>query len=141
MKSRKIKLLLIAMMAVVAVMTFTTKSNASTPLTTPVYFGVQEFRSGTVPENMAYAINNPLGNGSTTESIVGAKIWNILKYASNKVDESGVDGNFYCVRAGVGFQNTGEVATYNIAYDLKTEKAALLASGNSVLVSIVNNGY
>ena len=49
MKSRKIKLLLIAMMAVVAVMTFAPKSNASTPLTTPVYFGVQEFRSGTVP--------------------------------------------------------------------------------------------
>ena len=141
MKSKKLKLLVIAIMSVVAGMTFMPKSKASTPLATPVYFGVQEFRSGTTPENMGYAIKNPAGNDATTNSIYGTIIWNILKYSTNKVDESGIDGNFYCVRSGVGFQNTGDVATYNITYDLKTEKNALASSGNSVLASIANNGY
>ena len=57
-------------------MTIPNTAKAVTPLTTPVYFGVEEFRTGTTPENMGYAINNPLANGSTTESMVGAKIWN-----------------------------------------------------------------
>ena len=141
MKSKKIRVLLISLISMMMVATFATKSKAVTPLATPVYFGVEEFRTGTTPENMGYAINNPLANGSTTESIVGAKIWNIKKYSSNVVDENGIDGNFYCVRAGIGFQNTAEIATYNITYDLKTEQAALASSGNSVLQSIANNGY
>ena len=141
MKSKKIRVLLISLISMMMVATFATKSKAVTPLATPVYFGVEEFRTGTTPENMGYAINNPLANGSTTESIVGTKIWNIKKYSSNVVDENGIDGNFYCVRAGIGFQNTAEIATYNITYDLKTEQAALASSGNSVLQSIANNGY
>ena len=141
MKSKKIRVLLISLISMMMVATFATKSKAVTPLATPVYFGVEEFRTGTTPENMGYAINNPLANGSTTESIVGAKIWNIKKYSSNVVDENGIDGNFYCVRAGIGFQNTAEIATYNITYDLKTEQAALASSGNTVLQSIANNGY
>ena len=114
MKSKKIRVLLISLISMMMVATFATKSKAVTPLATPVYFGVEEFRTGTTPENMGYAINNPLANGSTTESIVGTKIWNIKKYSSNVVDENGIDGNFYCVRAGIGFQNTAEIATYNI---------------------------
>ena len=141
MKSKKIRVLLISLISMMMVATFATKSKAVTPLATPVYFGVEEFRTGTTPENMGYAIKNPLANGSTTESIVGTKIWNIKKYSSNVVDENGIDGNFYCVRAGIGFQNTAEIATYNITYDLKTEQAALASSGNTVLQSIANNGY
>ena len=135
MKSKKIRMLLLSLISIMVIFTLTTKTKAATPLTTPVYFGVEEFRSGTTPENMGYAINNPLGNGSTVESIVGTKIWNIKKYSSNVVDENGIDGNFYCIRAGIGFQNTAEVATYNITYDLKTEQSALIASGNAALQS------
>ena len=80
MKSKKIRVLLISLISMMMVVTFANKSKAVTPLATPVYFGVEEFRTGTTPENMGYAINNPLGNGSTTESIVGTKIWNIKKY-------------------------------------------------------------
>ena len=74
MKSKKIRVLLISLISMMMVVTFANKSKAVTPLATPVYFGVEEFRTGTTPENMGYAINNPLGNGSTTESNHGKRM-------------------------------------------------------------------
>ena len=140
MSKRKITLVIVSMIIAIVFMLIPNKVNAATTLTTPVYFGIQEFRGGTTPENMAYAINNPYDNGSTVDSIVGTKIWQIVKYNS-KTDVNFNTGNFYCVRAGVGFVNTGDIAEYNISYDFKTEKDAIVASGNTVLQSIVNNGY
>ena len=140
MKKKRITLLIISIIFAIILMAIPNKASAVTTLTTPVYFGIQEFRSGTTPENMAYAINNPYDNGSTTESIVGTKIWQIVKYNS-KTDVNFNTGNYYCVRAGVGFVNTGDIAEYNISYDFKTEKTAIASSGNTVLQSIVNNGY
>ena len=140
MNKKKITLLILSVIFAIILMTMPNKVKAATTLTNPLYFGIQEFRSGTTPENMAYAINNPYDNGSTPESIVGAKIWQIVKYNS-KTDVNFNTGNYYCVRAGVGFVNTGDIAEYNISYDFKTEKAAIAASGNTVLQSIVNNGY
>lgn len=140
MNKKRITLLVISVIFATILMVIPNKSEAATTLTTPMYFGIQEFRNGTTPENMAYAINNPYDNGSTTESIVGAKIWQIVKYNS-KTDSNFNTGNYYCVRAGVGFSDTNKKAEYNISYDFKNEKAAIASSGNTVLKSIVNNGY
>lgn len=140
MNKKKITLVIVSIIFAIIFMTIPNKASASTTLTTPLYFGVQEFRNGTTPENMAYAIKNPYDNGSTTESIVGTKIWQIVKYNS-KTDSNFNTGNYYCVRAGVGFSDINKKAEYNISYDFKTEKAAIASSGNTVLQSIVNNGY
>lgn len=140
MNMKKITLVIVSIIFAIIFMLIPNKASASTTLTTPLYFGVQEFRNGTTPENMAYAINNPYGNGSTTQSIVGTKIWQIVKYNS-KTDFNFNTGNYYCVRARVGFSDTNKRAEYNISYDFKTEKNAIASSGNKVLQSIVNNGY
>ena len=140
MNKKKITLIIASIIFAVILMVIPNKVGAATTLTTPLYFGIQEFRNGTIPENMAYAIYNPYDNGSTTESIVGTKIWQIVKYNSN-TDSNFNTGNYYCVRAGVGFSDTNKRAEYNISYDFKTEKSAIEASGNAVLQSIVNNGY
>ena len=88
---------------------------------------------------MGYAIFNPYANGATEDSIVGTKIWQIVKYDS-KTSNNMITGNYYCVRAGVGFSDTNKRAEYTIAYDLKTEKDKIEKSGNTVLNKIVTNG-
>ena len=140
MSKKKITLLVISIIFAIILMTIPNRASAVTTLTTPLYFGINEYRKGTIPEDMAYAINNPYDNGSTTDSIVGTKIWQIVKYNSSS-DLNYVTGNYYCIRAGVGFSDTNKKAEYNISYDFKTEKTAIAASGNPVLQSIVNNGY
>lgn len=140
MSKKKITLSIMSIIFAIILMTIPNVVKAKTPLTTPMYFGINEYRKGTTPDNLAYAIGNPLANGSTTESIVGAKIWQIVKY-DNRTSDTFVTGNYYCVRAGIGFNDTTTKAEYTISYDLKTEKSEILASGNPVLQSIVNNGY
>ncbi len=140
MNKKRITLLVLSFICTIAFMAIPNKTNASTPLTTPLYYGIQEYRSGTTPTNMGYAINNPDANGATTESIVGTKIWQIVKYNSNS-DVNYVTGNYYCIRSGVGFSDTNKKAEYNISYDFKTEKAEIASSGNTVLYNIVSNGY
>ena len=107
-------------------------------LASDLYFGIQEYRTGTTPADMAYGINNPEDNGSTVESIVGAKIWDIVRYNSqtDTIYDDSVD--FYCAKAGIGFSTVGQKETYNISFDYKTERQAILDTGNSVLESIVN---
>lgn len=137
---KKITITLVSMLIAVILGIIPSNVKAKTTLTTPLYFGIQEFRSGTTPENLAYAIHNPLANGPTQESIVGTKIWQIVKYDNATTDRYNT-GNYYCVRSGVGFSDTNKKAVYNITYDLKTEKQALINSGNSVLQKIATNGY
>lgn len=141
MNKKKITLSIASIIVAIILMTIPNKVKAATTLTTPLYFGIQEFRSGTTPEDMAYAIRNPYANGSTTDSIVGTKIWQIVKYNNSTGTGNYTTGNYYCVRAGVGFSDTSKIATYNISYDLKTEKAALQSSGNTYLQKIASNGY
>ena len=141
MSKKKITLSIASIIIAIILMTIPNKVRAATTLTTPLYFGVQEFRNGTTPDNMAYAIKNPYANGSTTASIVGTKIWQIVKYNNSTGTGNYTTGNYYCVRAGVGFSDTSKIATYNISYDLKTEKAKLQSSGNKYLQKIANNGY
>ena len=140
MSKKKITLSLISIIVAILLMTIPNTVKAKTPLTTPMYFGINEYRKGTTPENLAYAIGNPLANGSTPESIVGAKIWQIVKY-SNAASNTYVPGNYYCVRAGLGFSDTNTKAEYTISYDFKTEKAEIASSGNSVLQNLVNSSY
>ena len=140
MNRKEISMLITSVIVTILLMIVPNKVNAVTTLTTPIYFGIQEFREGTSPENLAYAIRNPYDNGDTTESIVGAKIWQIVKYNSS-TGGAFTTGNYYCARAGIGFTDVSDVATYNISYDLKTEKALIASSGNQVLQNIVNNGY
>lgn len=140
MSKKKITLTIMSIVMAIIVMTIPNVAKASSTLTTPVYFGVNEYRKGTTPENMGYAIFNPYANGSTADSIVGTKIWQIVKYGS-KTSSTFETGNYYCVRAGIGFSDTTTKAEYTISYNLKTEKSEIEASGNTVLQKIVTNGY
>ena len=140
MSKRKVTLAIMSFVITILVMAIPNAVKANTPLTTPMYFGINEYRKGTTPENMGYAYFDPYANGSTEESIVGEKIWEIVKY-DNKTSNTYVSGNYYCVRAGIGFSDTKTKAEYTISYDLKADKAEMAASGNEVLQKIINNGY
>ena len=135
MKFRKIIYLGVFMLFASLVLFMTNESKAA-ELTSPVYFGIQEYRTNSDPQNMAYGINNPNKNDSTPETIKGAKIWDIVKYnsASGGVYDNSVD--YYCVRAGVGFRNTGDIATYDFSCSFNTERDVLLSSNNKYLKSI-----
>ena len=139
MSKKKITLTIMSIVIAILVMIIPNIAKASTTLTTPLYFGINEFRDGTTPDKMGYAIFNPYANGATEDSIVGTKIWQIVKYDS-KTSNNMITGNYYCVRAGVGFGDTNKRAEYTIAYDLKTEKDKIEKSGNTVLNKIVTNG-
>ena len=139
MSKKKITLTIMSIVIAILIMTIPNIAKASTTLTTPLYFGINEFRDGTTPDKMGYAIFNPYANGATEDSIVGTKIWQIVKYDS-KTSNNMITGNYYCVRAGVGFSDTNKRAEYTIAYDLKTEKDKIEKSGNTVLNKIVTNG-
>lgn len=139
MSKKKITLTIMSIVIAILIMIIPSITKASTTLTTPLYFGINEFRNGTTPDKMGYAIFNPYANGATEDSIVGTKIWQIVKYDS-KTSNNMITGNYYCVRAGVGFSDTNKRAEYTIAYDLKTEKDKIEKSGNTVLNKIVTNG-
>ena len=78
MKLKKWSLAVISLLAAIVLWNIPTSSQAVSNLATPLYLGVQEFRNNTDPANMAYGIGNPDRNGSTPESMVGAKIWDIV---------------------------------------------------------------
>ncbi len=139
MSKKKITLTIMSIVIAILVMIIPNIAKASTTLTTPLYFGINEFRDGTIPDKMGYAIFNPYANGATEDSIVGTKIWQIVKYDS-KTSNNMITGNYYCVRAGVGFSDINKRAEYTITYDLKTEKDKIEKSGNTVLNKIVTNG-
>ena len=115
MNKKKITLLVMSIIFTIILMVIPNKASAATTFTTPMYFGVQEFRNGTIPENMAYAIGNPYANSDEVDA--GTKIWQIVKYNS-KTDTNFNTGNYYCVRSGIGFSDTNKKAEYNISYDL-----------------------
>lgn len=139
MSKKKITLTIMSIVIAILIMIIPNIAKASTTLTTPLYFGINEFRNGTTPDKMGYAIFNPYANGATEDSIVGTKIWQIVKYDS-KTSNNMITGNYYCVRAGVGFSDINKRAEYTITYDLKTEKDKIEKSGNTVLNKIVTNG-
>ena len=135
MKSRKF-ILKVAMIVVLLMLISIPQSIFATTATTPKYLGITEIRTNDTP-NFGYAIGNPNTNGTKGNA---AKIWNVLEYtgegdsASLKADGS---KNIYCVKAGVGFDDTHKRAAYNVFYDMKTEREAIKAQ-NEVLASIVD---
>ena len=120
-----------------------TKVKAVT-LQKPLVLGIQEYRTNSEPVNMAYGIGNPDNNGSTTDSIVGAKIWDIVEYNSMADTQYDNTKNYYCVKAGVGFRDTGDKAIYDVSYDLKKDRDEILQANNKYLTSLVtmdNDAY
>ena len=103
---------------------------------TKLYLGITELRTNDMP-HMGYAIGDPNTNGPEG---LGAKIWNIQEHEGpNEGDPVKADGNknIYCVKAGVGFSNTHRTATYNIFYDMKTERNTI-ATNVPPMASVVN---
>ena len=120
MKQKNLLLSLVVLMVLIFVSLFPTVVNADQDGRV-LYLGISEIRTNDTP-NMGYAIGDPNTNG--TEGY-GAKLWNIQEHTGpNEGDPVKADGNknIYCVKAGVGFSNTHRTATYNIFYDMKSQR-------------------
>ena len=112
---------LVVLMIVSLLPTFVNAQVANTPL----YLGITELRTNDTP-NMGYSIGDPNTNDTGIDDANAAKLWNIreLESANDKAPvKTNGNKNIYCVKAGVGFSNTHKSATYNIFYDMKTERA------------------
>ena len=131
MKSKKalIIITMIIIFGIIAILPITTYAQLAT---TPLYLGITELRTLSTP-NLGYAIGDPDANTST--SATAAKIWNIVKY-STETSNDPTEGNIYCVKAGVGFSDTHKRGTYNVFYDMKTEREQIKTQ-NAVLASLV----
>ena len=136
MKIRRRNIILTVLTILVMLIALIPSNSKAATLQPPIYLGIQEYRTNSEPVNMAYGIGNPDKNGSTVDSMVGAKIWDIVKYNSLSDNQYDNTKNYYCVKAGVGFRNTGDKATYDVSYDLKTDREEILNSNNKYLQSI-----
>ena len=131
MKIKKIVLSLLTIITFgIFVLTQNIASYAETT-NTPLYLGITELRTYDTP-NMGYAIGDPNTNGTTGDA---AKIWNIVEYSSASSNNP-IEANIYCVKAGVGFTSVKTRDTYNVFYNMKTEREQIKAQ-NDVLKSIV----
>ena len=130
------KKLIISLVMGIMMLTFIFAANNiayAATATTPLYLGITEMRLNTNP-NIGYAIGNPNANNDE-ESSFAAKIWNIVKYSSETASDP-TEADIYCVKAGIGFNDTKKQATYNVFYNMKTERDQIKAQ-NDVLKSIV----
>ena len=93
----------------------------------PIYLGITELMMDEQPY-MGYAIGKP---GDENAS----KIWNIVRY-STEISEDPTEANIYCIKAGVGFSDVSRRATYNVFYDMKTQRD-LIAKQNETLKELV----
>lgn len=96
-------------------------SYARTP-NTPLYIGITELK---LESNIGYAIGDPNSGG--------AKIWNLIQYQS-ETSNSYSENNIYCLKAGVGFTNVDKRATYDIFYDMKTDKSEMVAQNQNTIL-------
>ena len=96
----------------------------------PLYLGITEMD---LENNIGYSIGNPSSGGLTSNA---AKIWNIVKY-STKDSNDPTEADIYCLKAGIGFQSVGQRATYDVFYDMKTQKDAIKAQ-NEILQKMVD---
>lgn len=126
------KTLTIVIMAIIfGLITMVPMTSYGAVATTPLYLGITELRTRSTP-NLGYAIGDPNANAETGTA---AKIWNIVKY-STETSNDPTEGNMYCLKAGVSFSDTNRRATYNVFYDMKTEKDQIKAQ-NDILASLV----
>ena len=125
MNRKNLLLSIVALIMIMIVSLLPTTVNAQVA-NTPLYLGITELRTNDSP-NMGYAIGDPNDNGSGTNA-TAAKLWNIreLESADDKAPEkTNGNKNIYCIKAGVGFSDTHKSATYNIFYDMKTERTTI----------------
>ncbi len=126
--NRKNLLLSIVALIVIMIVSFLPTTVNAQVANTPLYLGITELRTNDTP-NMGYAIGDPTNNGDGSEvDANAAKLWNIRELESaeqNAPEKTNGNKNIYCVKAGVGFSNTHKTATYNIFYDMKTERASI----------------
>ena len=73
-----------------------------------------------------YAIGDPNTNGSDASTKTAATIWNIVEEINGQSQYKN-DEDIFCLREGVGFRKLGDSAEYNFTYDMKSEKANILA--------------
>ena len=125
------KVLVVIVLAIAFMLNVLLYSNVvyAATASTPMYLGITELK---MDSGMGYAIGDP-GTGSTTST--AAKIWNIVKYSTASSNDP-TEANIYCVKSGVGFQNTNERATYDIFYDMKSQKSEIQEQ-NEVLRGLV----
>ena len=124
MNRKNLLLSIIALIVIMIVSFLPTTVNAQVA-NTPLYLGITELRTNDTP-NMGYAIGDPNTNDTGVDDANAAKLWNIRELESaeqNAPEKTNGNKNIYCVKAGVGFSNTHKSATYNIFYDMKTERA------------------
>ena len=132
MKLKNVIFSVILMLVVLTVSGFTNIVNARQE-TTPIYLGITDLRNNSEPKPaMGYSIGDPVVGGENG----AAKIWNIVQYSSESAGEY-TETNFYCVKAGHGFSSTKKRQTYNVFYDMKTERN-LIASEVPILELFVN---
>ena len=100
-----------------------------------MYIGIEELRRNDTP-NLGYAIGDPNTNGETGES---NKIWSLVEFTgpsdSDSLKANG-NKNIYCLKAGVGFSNTHKRATYDVFFNMKTERSQI-ETQNDILEELV----
>ena len=90
---------------------------------TPLYIGITERKGNGL--GFGYAIGNPDNSGE--------KIWNLIQYQS-ETSNTYSENNIYCLKAGAGFTNTNKRATYDIFYDMKTEKRTMQTQNQNTIL-------
>lgn len=82
-----------------------------------IYVGISESKESGV------AYSNGYPDGSPTS---GKNIWDFVTYTDNTGStRTSPQKNLYCVKAGVGFNNTSDVKEYSQKYDLRTQKSEI----------------
>ena len=97
------------------------------PLTPVRYYGIAELRDTT---QMGYAMGNPAQGAE--------RIWKIVRYSNTSYNDP-TEVNVYCIKADQGFSNQSRTETYDVSYNMKTERDTI-AKQNDVLQGIVNGG-
>ena len=130
MKSKKgLSLVLLVIISMLGVLFGSTMSYANDASSNPLYLGITEMD---LENNIGYAIGNPDSGGTSSSA---AKIWNIVKYSTSTSSDP-TEADIYCLKAGVGFENVDKRATYDVFYDMKTQKADIQAQ-NAILEKLV----
>ena len=80
------------------------------------YMGVKPLMEHNTP-HMGYSIGETGQNNAAT-------IWNIVKYKASSIGSGYENGNYYCLKSGVGFATTDTAGNrnpqlYNVSYDMK----------------------
>lgn len=95
-----------------------------------VYFGITEYRTLSEP-NFGYCIGDPV-----TGSATAAKLWNMSQYSSG-TSNNPIDVNAYCIKAGVGFEDSGEKLEYNQSFDMYKDRNILESNDYDVVTNLV----